>query len=68
MSNVVESIYQSIYTMTIGKVFSAYALGCYGNARQLGSISSENLTRIVQRAAYPLFCTIRSDREHLRPR
>ena len=66
MSNVVESIYQSIYTMTIGKVFSAYALGCYGNARQLGSISSENLTRIVQRAAYPLFCTIRSDREHLR--
>ena len=66
MSNVVESIYQSIYTMTIGKVFSAYALGCYGNARQLGSISSENLTRIVQRAAYTLFCTIRSDREHLR--
>lgn len=65
-SNVVESIYQSIYTLVIGKVFSAYALGCYTNARQLGSISSENLTKIVQRAAYPMFCTMRDDASRIR--
>lgn len=61
LSNVFDSLYTSIYTLTIGKVFSAYALGCYTNARQLGSISSENLTRIVNRAAFPMFCGYQND-------
>lgn len=63
--NVLDSIYQSIYTLTIGKVFSAYALGCYSNARQIGSISSENLSRVVQRATYPLFCNFQDDPQRL---
>lgn len=66
VSNILESVYQSIYTLTIGKVFSVYAVGCYANARQLGSISSENLTRIVQRAAYPMFCGLRGDATRFR--
>ena len=66
VSNILESLYQSIYTLTIGKMFSAYAVGCYTNARQLGSISSENLTRIVQRAAYPMFCGLRGTPARLR--
>lgn len=63
--NVLDSIYQSLYTLTIGKVFSAYALGCYSNARQIGSISSENLSRVVQRATYPLFCNFQNDPQRL---
>lgn len=63
-SNVLESLYLSFYSLTIGKIFTPYALGCYSNARQLGSISSENLSKIVQRATYPLFC--RLQREPLR--
>lgn len=63
--NVLDSIYQSLYTLTIGKVFSAYALGCYSNARQIGSISSENLSRVVQRATYPLFCNFQDDPQRL---
>lgn len=61
ISKVVESLYNSFYILAIGKVFSAYALGCYTNARQLGSISSENLTRIVNRAAFPMFCGYQND-------
>lgn len=60
-SKVIESAYQSLYILTIGKVFSAYALGCYTNACQLGSISSENPTRIVNRAAFPMFCGYQHD-------
>lgn len=63
--NVLESLFQSLYTLTIGKVFSAYALGCYSNARQLGSISSENLSRVVQRATYPMFCNFQNDTARL---
>lgn len=66
ISKIVENLYQSIYPLVIGKVFSAYALGCFANARQIGSISSENLTRIVQRAAYPLFCDLRDDLSKVR--
>ena len=64
--NVLDSLFQSLYTLTIGKVFSAYALGCYSNARQLGSITSENLSRVVQRATYPMFCNFQNDIERLR--
>lgn len=66
VSNVIESIYQSLYIVTIGKVFSAYALGCYTNACQLGSFSSENPTRIVNRAVFPLFCGYQHDYGKLR--
>lgn len=65
VSQVIQTLYQSIYTLIIGKVFSAYALGCYTNARQLGSITSENLTNIVQRAAYPMFVQFQKDRGRL---
>lgn len=64
--NVLDNLFQSFYVLTIGKVFSAYALGCYSNARQLGSISSENLSKIVQRATYPMLCNVRSDSNYLR--
>ena len=66
LSNVIESIYNSFLVLSIGKVFSAYALGSYTNAKQLGSVSSENLTRIVQRAAFPKFCTLQNDTRKLR--
>lgn len=64
--NVLDSLFQSFYVLTIGKVFSAYALGCYSNARQLGSISSENLSRVVQRATFPMFCNIRADKARMK--
>lgn len=56
ISHVISSIYSSLYSIVIGKVFSAYPLGCFTNARQMGEICSENLTRVVERAAYPHFC------------
>lgn len=65
VSQVIQMLYQSLYPLCIGKVFSAYALGSYTNARQLGSITSENLTNIVQRAAYPMFVQFQKDHTKL---
>lgn len=64
-SQVIQTLYQSLYVLFIGKVFSAFALGCYTNARQLGSITSENLSNIVQRAAYPMFVKYQRDHSKL---
>lgn len=65
VGNLLDSLFQSIYTLVIGKVFSAFALGCYSNARQFGNISSENLSRIVQRAIFPMFCKFQNNPERL---
>ena len=61
-----QNLSTGLCSLFIGKVFSAYSLGSYTNARQIGSISSENLANIVQRAAYPMFCNIRHDADRMR--
>lgn len=61
-----ENLSVGLYSLFIGKVFSAYPLGSYTNARQIGTISSENLANIVQRAAYPMLCNIREDAARMR--
>lgn len=66
MSKIIDNIYNSVSVLVIGKVFSAYALGSYTNARQLGSVSSENFTRIVNRAAFPMFCNFQAETTKLR--
>lgn len=65
-SNIFQTVYQSVYNLVIGKIFSAYALGCYVNARQIGYMSSENLTNVVQRAIYPVFCQNQNDDRQLK--
>ena len=52
-------------SLIIGKVFSAYALGCYSNARLIVSFSSENLSNIVTRAIFPSFCRLQNSPEML---
>lgn len=65
VSKEVDNVYNSIVNLVIGKTFSAYALGSYTNARQLGSISSENLTRIANRAIFPRFCNLQGTEQLL---
>lgn len=65
-SNVLTQLYQCIYSLTIGKVFSPFALGSYSNARLIGNMPSENLVRIAQRAVYPRLCLYQNDPERLR--
>lgn len=65
VSNVLESVYNCFCSLIIGKVFSAYALGCYSNARLIVSFSSENLSNIVTRAIFPSFCRLQNSPEML---
>lgn len=58
-SDILETFYNNIYMMTIGKVFTAYSLGCYTRADQLGEFASANVTRIVKRATFPALCSLR---------
>lgn len=62
-SNIIQYVYQCVLVAGVGKYFSAYALGCFSNARLIGATTSENITSVVQRAAFPAFCRMTDDTE-----
>lgn len=65
-SGLIDTTWREIYQVVIGKCYSAAVLGQYTRAQQFATISSSNLTSIVQRVAYPVLSSIQDDRERLR--
>ncbi len=61
-----NTIYENLYTIVIGKLFSASKLGHYTRAQQFSSFPSSNITGIIQRVTYPVLCEIRDDDERLK--
>jgi teichuronic acid exporter len=66
ISGLIDTIYNNIYYLIIGKFYSAVQLGQYSRAEQFNSIFSSNLTNIVQRVSYPVLCSIQNDDERLK--
>jgi teichuronic acid exporter len=63
ISGLMDTIYNNIYFLIIGKYYSAVQLGQYTRAEQFNSIFSSNLTSLVQRVSYPVLCSIQDDDE-----
>ena len=66
LSGIINTLYNNISIIVIGKVFKASDLGYYTRAYQFASFPSSNLTGIIQRVTYPVLCTIQDDDERLR--
>ncbi len=66
ISGLIDTIYNNIYYLIIGKFYSAVQLGQYTRAEQFSSIFSTNLTNVVQRVSYPVLCSIQDDDERLK--
>lgn len=66
ISGLIDTIYNNIYYLIIGKFYSAVQLGQYTRAEQFNSIFSSNLTNVVQRVSYPVLCSIQDDGERLK--
>jgi O-antigen/teichoic acid export membrane protein len=64
-SNLLDTIYTNIYSLVIGKVYSAATLGHYSRAKGFASLPSSNLTAVLQRVTFPMLCTIQDDDERL---
>ncbi len=65
LSGIINTLYNNIYLLVIGKVFKASDLGYYTRAHQFAEFPSSNLTIILQRVTYPVLCTIQNDDERL---
>ena len=61
ISGLLDTIYNNLFQLIIGKVYSAGSLGFYSRARHFAEFPSSNLTNILQRVTYPVLCNIQDD-------
>lgn len=61
VSSLIDTIYQNIYYLIIGKYFSASELGYYTRADQFRKLPSQNITGVIQRVSYPVLASINGD-------
>jgi teichuronic acid exporter len=65
-SGLLETIYQNIYLVVIGKLFSSTDLGFYGRARDFSQLPVQNISFSVGRVTFPAFSSIQNNKIILR--
>ena len=65
-SGLLDTIYNNMYMLVIGKVFSSASLGHYSQADRFTKLPSSNISGILQRVTYPVLCRIQNDDDLLR--
>jgi len=65
VTKIIGNIYVNLYNLIIGKRYSSEQLGLYTRATQFGQLLSTNLTSILTRVSFPVFCTLKDDNEFL---
>lgn len=66
ISGLINTLYNNIYLLIIGKKFSSTDLGYYTNAQKLRDVASQSITTSVQKVSYPTLSSIKEDEEKLR--
>lgn len=64
-SGLLDTIYNNIYPIVIGKCFSASSLGVYSRADSLAQFPSSNITGVLQSVTFPVLSTIQDDEVRL---
>ena len=65
-SGLLDTIYNNLYTIIIGKKFSAFQLGTYSRGEQWANFPAVNITGILQRVTFPVLSTIQNEDDRLR--
>ena len=65
-SGLLNTTFENIYPIVIGKLFSPLALGYYTRANQFQQMPSKTIARLVSKVAVPAFSTIQSDPQRVK--
>jgi O-antigen/teichoic acid export membrane protein len=65
-SGLLNTIFDNIYLIVIGKLFSPADLGYYTRGKQLQELPSQTLSGMVARVTFPVFSTIQDDPERMK--
>jgi len=66
VSGLIDTIYQNVYLLIIGKYFSAVQLGYFTRAIQFQELPSKNLQGIISRVSYPVLAIMQNDEVKLK--
>lgn len=66
VSGLLETLYNNLYFLIIGRLFSVVELGYYTNAQKLRDTASQSITTSVQKVSYPVLSSIKEDEDKLR--
>lgn len=61
LSGLIDTAYQNIYYLVIGKYFSAAQLGFYTRAQMFNDLPSKNLNTIMSRVTYPVLAQLQDE-------
>lgn len=61
LSGLLHTIYLNLYTLVIGRKYSATDVGYYNRAYSIAQYPSVNIVMIISRAIYPLQCDMQDD-------
>ena len=64
-SGLLDTTYNNIYPIIIGKLFTPADLGYFSRAQGLATLPSSNLTSVLQRVTFPVLSEIQDDMERL---
>ncbi|MDD2284077.1 MAG: lipopolysaccharide biosynthesis protein [Paludibacter sp.] len=65
-SGLLDTVFQNIYLVVIGKLFSPASLGFYSRAKGLQQLPVSNISGIVSRVTFPVFSTVQDDKPRLK--
>lgn len=65
LSGLLHTIYLNLYTLVIGRRYSATTVGYYNRAYSMVQYPSTNIVVIITRAIFPMQCELQDDEEHL---
>lgn len=66
VSGLINTIWNEIYKVVIGKCYTPETLGQYTQANFYADIFSRNLTNVIQRVSYPVLSKLQEERERLK--
>ncbi len=66
LSGLIDTFFNNLYLLVIGKFFSAQDLGFYSRANQIQQLQSSNITNSISRVSFPVFSSIQDDKIRLR--
>ncbi len=66
LSGLLESIFNNIYLIVIGKYFSVAQVGFYTRAETMKQLPVINISSSLQKVTYPLFASIQNDDQRLK--
>jgi O-antigen/teichoic acid export membrane protein len=65
-SGLLGTVFENIYLVVIGKLFSPMALGFYSRAKGLQQLPVANISSIVSRVTFPVFSSVQDDKPRLK--